>query len=186
MPVCCRKIRDHSRGDRRKMSTSDANQNSSQESEGESQLHEELIFKQDLNEVHLLIDFISGRAIRRATRSVDGAAVAVVTCSARAAAAATCSCRRDDVSAASEQPGCCVLSYDGRCNEPAHAGTKLVRGLTNRLARFSLSAALSIGYHGQTGCSRAGSSLDFRLRRLCPGCDTLRRAPPTKRQSRFT
>ena len=45
------------------MNTSEAGQASSQE-DRDSQLHEELIFKQDLNEVHLLIDFISGRADR--------------------------------------------------------------------------------------------------------------------------
>ena len=46
------------------MNTNEVGHGSSQETSVDSRLLDELIFRQDLNEVHLLIDFISGRADR--------------------------------------------------------------------------------------------------------------------------
>ena len=46
------------------MNTNEVGHGSSQQTSVDSRLLDELIFKQDLNEVHLLIDFISGRADR--------------------------------------------------------------------------------------------------------------------------
>jgi hypothetical protein len=46
------------------MNTNDVDHGSSQEASADSRLLDELIFKRDLDEVYLLIDFVSGRADR--------------------------------------------------------------------------------------------------------------------------